>query len=493
MRHALDLFSWEGRVSRRQYILSGLLLLAIKYPVDLLIAKLHQHPWNPLMYVSPRVSPLFHYRDDAAYWIELLVWALPFMAAGVSLSARRLRDIGVSPFWAGLFFFPFVHFAFFAVLAVAPAKVAAAPAPTPDAGPFRDRQGPPLPEPRPPRFLDHAIPRQKGMAYLFGLLTSLVMGLLCYVITVQLSSVLGTMLFIGLPFGMGFWTAFCVSYGRTLGGWAGVGYGLTSIVAGIILLVAVAWEGMACVIMAFPILALIGALGAWVGWLVGRGPRVVQMAAPLMILLVPALVGVDVVRPPQPAPLAVVSEVVVHAPLETVWKNVVSFPPIDSTPPAIFAIVAMPLEARIDGRGPSAIRRCVFTNGTFVEPIEVWNEPRELTFGVAEQPHHLDEYGDIERGQFLLSANADGTTTLRGTTWYRLKVFPTAYWDAWAKKFLHAIHLRVLDHVKRISEDPSRVAAAAPAAQPDWMAASNETCNCTRHAHAKLPPPPATP
>src|SRR5258708_4302410 len=46
--------------------------------------------------------------------------------------------------------------------------------------------------------------------------------------------------------------------------------------------------------------------------------------------------------------------------------------------------------------------RCVFTNGTFVEPIEVWNAPRELTFGVAEQPRHLDEYGDIQRGQFLL-------------------------------------------------------------------------------------------
>src|SRR5207237_1153813 len=101
-------------------------------------------------------------------------------------------------------------------------------------------------------------------------------------------------------------------------------------------------------------------------------------------------------------------------------------------------------------------------------------------FGVAEQPQHLTEYGDIQRGQFLLTQNPDGTTTLTGTTWYRLKVFPTAYWDAWAKRFLHAIHLRVLDHVKRISENPTAV-IASPTVQPDWMTASNATCNCTRH------------
>jgi hypothetical protein len=141
----------------------------------------------------------------------------------------------------------------------------------------------------------------------------------------------------------------------------------------------------------------------------------------------------------------------------------------------------MPKRAQIDGRGPGAIRRCVFTNGTFVEPIEVWDEPTELTFGVAEQPHHLDEYGDIQRGQFLLSPNPDGSTTLTGTTWYRLKVFPTVYWDRWTKLFLHAIHLRVLDHVKRLSEHPG-MAARESAAQPAWMEAANETCACTRHA-----------
>src|SRR5439155_13802758 len=128
----------------------------------------------------------------------------------------------------------------------------------------------------------------------------------------------------------------------------------------------------------------------------------------------------------------------------------------------------MPIEARIDGRDPGATRRCVFTNGEFEEPITVWDEPRELTFGVRRQPQNLDHYIDVERGQFLLTGNPDGTTTLRGTTWYALRLFPVGYWRRWTETFLHAIHLRVLEHVKRLSEHPGASVAQA-AQQPPWM------------------------
>jgi hypothetical protein len=39
-----------------------------------------------------------------------------------------------------------------------------------------------------------------------------------------------------------------------------------------------------------------------------------------------------------------------------------------------------------------ALRRCIFTNGTFEEPIQVWRAPRELTFGVRKQPAAVDDY-----------------------------------------------------------------------------------------------------
>src|SRR5262249_14761249 len=108
MKHALDLWSWQGVASRRAYVLAGAALFAVKYPLDWGVSAFFDRPWNPLMYLSPRVSPLFKFNDHPAYWFTLLAVALPFAAAGVSLSARRLRDVGVHPFWAGLFFLPFL-------------------------------------------------------------------------------------------------------------------------------------------------------------------------------------------------------------------------------------------------------------------------------------------------------------------------------------------------------------------------------------------------
>ena len=481
MRHALDLFSWDGRVSRRAYLLAGLLLFAFKYPIDLGVSMAFHREWNPLMYLSPRVSPLLQPGSAPEYWVALCGVALPFIYMGLSLTVRRLRDIGVNPFWAGLFFLPFLHFAFFLALAVAPSPSRDQPqkSATPDGGPFRE--GAPLATVPPSRLLTRAIPRQKRLAYLMGLLGSLLMGLASYVISVQLSKTLGTMLFVGLPFGMGFFPAYTTSYGRpTLRSRSAIGYGCSTILVAALVLLAVAWEGVACLVMALPILLPMAGLGGWVGWLCADR-RFDALVAPLLLLLIPGLVGMDVLHPHAPESMSVVSTVTIAAPASVVWNNVVSFPPIDAPPAPIFAIVAMPLEARIDGHDPGATRRCVFTNGVFIEPIKVWDEPRELTFGVQEQPGNIGEYIDVNRGQFLLQDNGDGTTTLRGTTWYELKVFPVAYWRAWTERFLHAIHLRVLNHVKKISEHPADGAAHAAADMPSWMAASNATCACTRH------------
>jgi uncharacterized membrane protein YhaH (DUF805 family) len=479
VRHALDLFRFDGRVTRGQYVAAGAVLLAVKYPIDYGISHAFGQPWNPLMYLSPRLSPLFRFGADPRYWVALLLVALPFLWMGLSLTARRLRDVGAHPFWAGLFLLPFLHFVLFATLAFAPSQPVAAEPPPGQGGPFR--QGAAAPLGAPPRLLTRMIPRTPGLAYLFAFGTSLGAALVAYVLTAQVSQVFGTMLFVALPFGMTFWLAFCMTYHQpTLAFWRAWLYGCSVILVALVLLIAVAFEGVACVVMASPILAALSLPGSWLGWRVARDRRIGERLAPVVVLLVPLLLGADLVRGHPPATLAVTSRVVVHAPRERVWDRVIAFPPIDTPPAPIFALVAMPIEARIDGHDPGATRRCIFTNGEFVEPIKVWDAPRELRFGVQRQPENISEYAEIEGGRFLLSDNGDGTTTLEGTTWYRLKVFPTAYWSAWAGVFLHSIHMRVLEHIARISEHPERSNTVA-AAQPGWMRAANETCTCTRH------------
>ena len=475
MRHALDLFSWEGRVSRRAYLATGIVLFGIKYGIDVGISMLFDHAWNPLMYLSLRVSPLLADATPRPYLLALVGAALPFLWIGVSLSARRLRDMGISPFWSGLFLLPFLQFAFILILAVAPPAKAA----DPKAPGYRDGAGP---TPAPPAFFTRIIPAGHAGAFLLGLALSIASGLACFVVTVQIDETLGGGLFVGVPFGMGFLMAFTTAYGGRIGLGRAMGYSLVPLGVAMLILLALAWEGVACLVMAAPILAGMAVLGA-IGGYYASGAKALRMASAAGVLFAPTLIGVDIGAPPEPRSYRVVSEIRIDAPPEVVWRSVVSFPPIDSQPDPIFAIVAMPIEARIDGEDPGATRRCIFTNGEFVEPILVWDAPRELRFGVERQPAHLGRYIDVHQGQFLLTRNDDGSTSLRGTTWYDLRVHPAGYWHFWTETLLHAIHMRVLDHVKNISEHPERVARMGrPAPLPSWIASSNATCNCTRHA-----------
>jgi hypothetical protein len=112
------------------------------------------------------------------------------------------------------------------------------------------------------------------------------------------------------------------------------------------------------------------------------------------------------------------------------------------------------------------VRRCEFSTGAFVEPISAWDEPRRLAFDVTAQPPALRElspYGTIgaphlggafraRRGEFRLIALPHGRTRLEGSTWYELDMAPAVYWRPWTDALVHAIHLRVLRHVKRLAE-----------------------------------------
>lgn len=158
---------------------------------------------------------------------------------------------------------------------------------------------------------------------------------------------------------------------------------------------------------------------------------------------------------------------VVHASPEQVWKHVISFPDLPAERDWIFHTgLAFPLRARITGSGPGAVRYCEFSTGPFVEPITIWDEPHLLRFRVAQNPAPLQEWspwGDIrpkhlhgylvsEQGQFKLTRLRDGDTLLSGTTWYRHGLWPAAYWRIWSDAIIHRIHLRVLNHVRTLSE-----------------------------------------
>jgi hypothetical protein len=131
--------------------------------------------------------------------------------------------------------------------------------------------------------------------------------------------------------------------------------------------------------------------------------------------------------------------------------------------------LAYPVRADIEGEGVGAIRRCEFSTGPFIEPIEIWDEPRLLRFAVTSNPApmrewnplseihppHLDGFLVAHRGQFRLTELPGGKTLLEGTTWYQHHLWPAAYWRLWSDFIIHRIHQRVLVHIQQCAESDS--------------------------------------
>ncbi|MDB5288364.1 MAG: hypothetical protein JWR05_3313 [Mucilaginibacter sp.] len=154
----------------------------------------------------------------------------------------------------------------------------------------------------------------------------------------------------------------------------------------------------------------------------------------------------------------VADTVVINAPVNKVWKNVVAYKRIKVPGKFWLFRVGMPspVESTAEGYYLGAKRKCVFSNGyVFDEKIVTYEENKNLTFDITDQPRDPEIMGhiDILRGQFLLKDNGDNTTTLIGNSWYKLYVFPTWYYDIWAKSITRNVHLRVMEHIKQLSEN----------------------------------------
>jgi hypothetical protein len=70
-------------------------------------------------------------------------------------------------------------------------------------------------------------------------------------------------------------------------------------------------------------------------------------------------------------------------------------------------------------------------------------------------PRHLHGYLVSQNGQFRLTSLPGNRTLLEGTTWYQHGLQPAQYWRLWSDAIIHRIHLRVLNHIRRLSEQPA--------------------------------------
>jgi len=424
--------------------------MSLKYAVDALAIYLVTGAlWTPLDYLLP-IWTLRAQRIGVQHlWLQwaLVIWALPFLWIGVSMTMRRAIDAGHTPWECLLFFVPILNYIVMLVLCVVPSAP-------------RARSGEPI---GPPLDLR-----------LTAALKSIAAGLAVTIPTILLSVFVMKRytggLFLGTPFSLGAITAYVYnqsgprSFGQTLE----VVLIALVILGGAFLLFA--FEGFLCIAMAFPVAAIAAGLGAVLGRAIARvSPDRnyegggIAMIVPVFVLLLPTGSRIPDLR-------VVVSSIEIDAPPERVWPNVVAFAELPEPTEWLFKTgVAYPKRAHIEGSGVGAIRYCEFSTGPFVEPITVWDAPHRLAFDVVKQPipmqewspyrkvyaNHLDGGFRAHAGEFRLIPLPGGRTRLEGRTWYRLELAPAIYWSLYADRVVHAIHMRVLKHITALS-NPSR-------------------------------------
>jgi hypothetical protein len=451
-----DLWRPEGTIGRGAYALVGLAGFAVKHNLDRLIAFYGFHrPWGLFNYLVPAsdVTRITELQGDEAIFLGAMVaWSLPFIWVGVVLTLKRLRSAGFSQQLVALFFLPFLNLLFFLFLCLAP-----------------DREASPsdaIAKPRKQSALSRMVPESALGSAAISLLITVPLGLGIAALGVETLRNYGWGIFVALPFTIGFAAAliYAVRLPRSLGGCVGVACLSISLLG--LALLAVAFEGIICLIMATPIALPLAAFGGGCAYLVQRR-RWVQTGAPVLfsalLLFVPGVELAEHALATEPPTFVVRSAIDIAAPPEKVWHEVVTFSQIPPPKEWMFrAGIAYPVRAEMLGSGVGAERHCVFSTGAFVEPITVWDEPRLLKFSVRSNPPPMEEWTPYrhidpphlhgfmvsEGGQFLLTPLPNGGTRLEGTTWYQHRLWPATYWSLWSDEIIHTIHMRVLTHIR---------------------------------------------
>jgi hypothetical protein len=213
-------------------------------------------------------------------------------------------------------------------------------------------------------------------------------------------------------------------------------------------------EGYICIIIISPLLMGFVVAGIYTGRVMFRKNRNTLNVSLFSLLLVITVLDSFTAAPYE---TMVSDKMIIKAPPEKIWPYVVAYEPISEKSNYWLFRIGMPspVQSTADGYYEGAGRKCIFSNGyTFDEKMTVFQPPGNLTFDITNQPRDPEIMGhiDILRGQFILEDNGDGTTTLTGNSWYRLYVSPSWYFNSWAASITRNVHLRVMEHIKMLSE-----------------------------------------
>ncbi len=447
------LFSFEGRIGRGAYA-------AVAFPsffaghlaVLLAVSGGQERPLGNLWFWLSPARWLFSVAARTPE-VEMLavigLLAMMAMAAWIAAAAavRRAADMRESGAMAAFAITPLIQIPAILWLAVSPSAPAKGDAPE-DASATVARQ------------------RSAWTNRLLGLLTATLITLAAVGVGAFAMRSYGYAMFISTPLLVGGVVAFMANRDRDIGpGRTMTEVSISLLVAGVCLL-AVALEGVVCIVMAAPLAWLMAWVGAAIGRPLARAARPRGRTLVMSIALLPGMFAIEQVIPATAAFEDSRSVVIEAAPAD-VWPAVLQMRQIEAEPPLPFRLgLAYPVRGEVIGEGIGAKRLGHFSTGTATERVTEWAPERALGFDIISEPAtlrelspyadvhapHVDGYFRSVHARLVLTPLEGGRTRLTLDTTHELDLQPSYYWLPMVRWVVRENKARVLSQMKAQAE-----------------------------------------
>jgi MFS family permease len=232
---------------------------------------------------------------------------------------------------------------------------------------------------------------------------------------------MGVSLFLLVPFVAGFSIALIARKPKS----SVVAASLLSVIASLVLLIALGREGVLCAILAFPIIVVGLVVGTIIGFLVRKlfikrdWSQPTTMGIVLLIAPTVILAGERIERPMllRPRTEVVQTTVEVNDPPEKVWARILAIDTVQANKPILMYIgLPIPQRCTMQGRGLGAKRTCYFNVGYIEETVTAWNPPYYLGLSVDRTHMPGRHWLGFESAEYRLQPNGPNTRLTRTTT-----------------------------------------------------------------------------
>jgi hypothetical protein len=281
-----------------------------------------------------------------------------------------------------------------------------------------------------------------------GTISGSAMGLVAFfLLTSQQHPAMGAVLFLLVPVAAGFSIVLVARKPNSA-----IAAALLSVLASLVILIALGKEGVLCAALAFPIIIAGLGIGAGIGLLVRKlfvDHSKNQTTMTGMLLLVgPALIfaGERIERPilHHPRTEVVQTTVEVNDSPERVWGRILSIDSIQVSKPILMYIgLPIPQHCTMEGHGIGAKRTCYFNVGYIEETVTGWDPPYYLGLSVDRTHMPGRHWLGFESAEYHLQANWHMTLLTRTTT-ISSQLHPSWYWRRFERLGVESEHNYIL-------------------------------------------------